>query len=361
MNRHDIFLLQQVSGYPALTLTLPTHRTTPDNRQDPIRVKNLVTQAANRLLGEFSKRDIEPLLARLEKLAGDIDYRYTLDGLVLFVNHDFARSFQTPFTLPERVIVDDTFFTRDLVFAMNRTPRYWTLVLSEKATRLFDGTRDILLEIQEGGFPMVHTGPGGEQPLPGGFGVKKSAYRDEYQRKFFREVDAALKPFLVDDPLPVAVVGVDRSLAFFNEITAHKSAILTTLTGNHDKTSAYDLGQLVWPLIKRSLHEQRQERLAELDKAVSEQKYVSTVGEAWRLANEGRGRFLLVEEDFHFPARLDETGMHLLPAADPTAPDVMDDAVDELIETVLRKQGQVVFMENGQLAAHQRIALILRY
>ena len=48
-------------------------------------------------------------------------------------------------------------------------------------------------------------GPGGEQPLPGGQ-FKKSAYRDEYHRKFFRQIDTALKPFLADDPLPLAIV-----------------------------------------------------------------------------------------------------------------------------------------------------------
>jgi hypothetical protein len=46
MNRHEIHLLQQIRGYPVLTITLPTHRTSPDNRQDLIRVKNLVEQAA---------------------------------------------------------------------------------------------------------------------------------------------------------------------------------------------------------------------------------------------------------------------------------------------------------------------------
>ena len=68
-----------------------------------------------------------------------------------------------------------------------------------------------------------------------------------------------------------------------------------------------------------------------------------------------------MEEDFHYPARLDATGRLLIPAEDVTAPDVIDDAVDEIIETVLNKQGQVVFMENGQLKDYQRIALILRY
>jgi Bacterial archaeo-eukaryotic release factor family 3 len=218
-----------------------------------------------------------------------------------------------------------------------------------------------LIEIQDGGFPITHEGPGGEQPLPGGFGIKKSAYRDEYHRQFFRQIDAALKPFLADDPLPLVVVGVDRFLASFNEVTNYKDSILATLPGSHDKTSPHELGKLVWPKVKEALAEQRQQVLSELDMAVGARKFVSTIGEVWRLANEGRGHLLLIEENFHLPARVDETGMHLIPAEDITAPNVMDDAVDEIIETVLSKQGRVVFLENGQLATHQRIALILRY
>ena len=175
MNCHDVLALQQISGYPALTITLPTHRTSPDNQQDPIRLRNLVTQATDRLLGEFSKREIGPLLARLEDLVNDVNYRQTLDGLVLCANQDFGVKYYLPFTLPERVVVEETFLTRDLVFAMNRTPRYWVLVLSEQPTRLFEGTRDTLVEVQEGGFPMTHEGPGGATSLPGGFGVNVSA------------------------------------------------------------------------------------------------------------------------------------------------------------------------------------------
>lgn len=361
MNMHDIDLLQKISGYPSLSITLPTHRTSPENRQDPIRVGNLVAEAHERLLAEFSKREIEPLLARLDKLVEAIDYRYTLDGLALFVNRDFARAFFLPFSLKERVAVDETFFTRDLVLAMNRSPRYWVLVLSEQPTRLFEGSQKTLTEVQEEGFPLTHTGPGGELPLPGGYGAKKSQYRDERHRQFFRQVDAALRLFLLDDPLPLIVVGVDRYLSFFKEVSEHKDAISATLEGSHDSTPEHELGELVWPVVKHTLAEERQKYLDELDKAVGERKFASTIGEVWRMAQAGRGRLLLVEEDFHYPARVDESGLHIEPAEDTEAPDVLDDAVDEVITIVLDKGGKVVFLENGQLDAHSRIALILRY
>lgn len=361
MNRHDIKLLQAIQGYPALSILLPTHRTSPDNRQDPIRVKNLATEAADRLLKEFSKREIQPLLDNLDAIVREIDYRYALDGLAIYVNQDFARKFYLPFPVTERVIIDTTFATRDLVMAMNRSPRYWVLALSEKPTRLFEGAHDTLVEITEHGFPMVHEGPGGETALPGGFGVRKSAYRDEYSRKFFRQVDAAFAAVAQEDPLPLLLVGVDRHLSFFNEVSSHNALVAGSLLGNYDTSSAHDLGKLLWPLVLEAKEARRQELLQELDTAVSAQRSASTLGEAWMQAQLGRVATLLVEENYHQPARPSESGMLLSLVDEAGGPDVLEDAVDDLVELVLQKGGQVFFFGDGALALHGRVAAILRY
>lgn len=361
MNRHDIKLLQAIQGYPALSILLPTHRTSPDNRQDPIRVKNLATEAADRLLKEFSKREVQPLLDNLDAIVREIDYRYALDGLAIYVNQDFARKFYLPFPVTERVIIDTTFATRDLVMALNRSPRYWVLALSEKPTRLFEGAHDTLVEITEHGFPMVHEGPGGETALPGGFGVRKSAYRDEYSRKFFRQVDAAFAAVAQEDPLPLLLVGVDRHLSFFNEVTSHGRLVAGSLLGNYDTSSAHDLGKLLWPLVLDAKEARRQELLQELEAAVGAQRSSSTLGEAWLQAQMGRVATLLVEEDYHQAARVSESGMLLTLVDETGGPDVIEDAVDDLVELVLQKGGQVFFFGDGALALHGRVAAILRY
>jgi len=41
--------------------------------------------------------------------------------------------------------------------------------------------------------------------------------------------------------------------------------------------------------------------------------------------------------------------------------DVVDDAVDDLVEVVLQKGGQAFFFDDGALAQHGRVAVILRY
>ena len=361
MNRHDILQVQQASGYPSLTITLPTHRTRPENQQDPIRVKNLVNQAQEQLLQEFSRRELEPLFERLDALTAAIDYQYALDGLVLYANKDFDAKFYLPFTVPERVVVTDNFLTRDLVFAMNRMRRYWVLLLSEQPTRLFEGYHDTLVEVTEGGFPMIHEGPGGAQALPGGFGKNVSAHRDERHRQFFRSVDEAIKPFLADDPLPMGVVGVDRYLAFWDEVSAHKEFIRARLLGSYDRMTPHELGQTVWPLVQQVLAEREERELGELVQWANQQRVISTLGEVWRSANLGRGKTLYVEADYHEPGRLEESGMLLLPVDNAVGPDAIPDAVDEVIEMVISKGGEVIFTENGALEKFQRIALVLRY
>ena len=361
MNRLDLHELLDVHTYPCVTITVPTHRTWPDNQQDPVRVKNLVAEATNRLRGELSKRQLAPVLQRLADLVAAIDYTHTLDGLVLAVNPDMAREYVLPFALEERVVVDETFFTRDLVRALNRTRRYWVLSLSEQPTRLYSATREDLEEITTGGFPMQHTGPGGDAPLPGGRGVNRSAYRDDRHRQFFRAVDRAFRRFMADDPLPLAVAGIDRHQSFFREVSSHGDGIIATVSGNYDCMTAHDLGRLVWPRVADGFAARRLEVLDRLAVAVGQHRAASTLGEVWHQARNGRADLLLVEDGYHQAARITDRGMLEYPVADATAPDVLDDGVDEVIATVLAKRGRVVFVEDGELASHDRIALMLRY
>ena len=73
IHRSDLLQLQAINEYSSVSILAPTHRTSPDNKQDPIRVKNLVTEAKNRLLSEFSAREMEPLFTKLGGLVEGVD------------------------------------------------------------------------------------------------------------------------------------------------------------------------------------------------------------------------------------------------------------------------------------------------
>lgn len=359
ITRHDLKVLQSMVSVPALSILLPTYRHFPDNQKDPIRVKNLVDEARERLSQEFDQREIDPLLIRLETLVADIDYNHALDGLALFVSHDFAKKFYLPFAVPERVIIDQTFATRDLLYGMHRTVRYWVFLLSQNATRLIAGTGETLEEVFDDSFPMQMIGPAATQPVPY---HSDTAYVDDRHRRFFQQVDRAFATYTQDEvePLPLILGGVDRQISFFREVSKYQGDVAGTLTGNYDRATLAELTPEIWAIAQTVRQQRHDDALKSLDAAMSQQKVVSTIEEVWRLANDGRGKLLLVEKNYHVPAVVTENG-GLKVVDHPGGTDVMDDAVDEIIEAVLLKGGEVELMDDGELAQHQKIALILRY
>jgi hypothetical protein len=350
--------LQAHRDYPSVSVLAPTHRTAPSNKQDPIKVKNLVRKAIARLHGEFTRREVAAVVANLQRLVRDVDWQHTLDGLALLASKERAAALSLPFRVKPRAVIDRTFATRDLVYAFNRAPPYRVVVLSH-AARLFDAWTTVLDEHTAKPFPMAHRGPGGATKLPGGQGINRSAVRDDAHRSFFRSVDDAVAAVQKADPLPLVVVGVERNLAFFQEVTRQARSIAGLLAGNHERTPPHALGKLVWPVFEAGATRWRTEALVRLDQAVGANRHASGIDQVWRAAAAAKCRTLLVEKQFKYPADVSPEGDRLLPyTGKGTA--ALDDAVDEVIERVMAGGGEVFFYAPGDLDVHQKIAAVLR-
>jgi hypothetical protein len=174
-------------------------------------------------------------------------------------------------------------------------------------------------------------------------------------------VDEAFGRYMAEDPLPLAIAGIDRHQAFLREVSSHNSDVIATLAGNYDHLTAHDLGRLIWPVVSDGFTARRRQVLLDLDAATGQNRTASTLAEVWYQVRIGRGDVLVVEDGYHQSGRVNNLGLLDLSVENPQAPDVLDDAVDEVVTLALEKGGRVVFVENGELAAHDRIALILRY
>src|SRR5215470_11304854 len=97
LSRSDLKSLQAHRDYPSVSILAPTHRTAPSNKQDPIKVKNLLRKAIDRLHGEFKKREVAAVVANLQRLVGEVDWEHTLDGLALFASRERSRAITLPF------------------------------------------------------------------------------------------------------------------------------------------------------------------------------------------------------------------------------------------------------------------------
>jgi hypothetical protein len=186
---------------------------------------------------------------------------------------------------------------------------------------------------------------------------------DEKTRPFMVRVDNALGKYLTDEGLRVVLVGVERTLGHYKKFSKYNDKVLGEVHGNYDYAPAQDIAELTWPVVQQKLEEEKATLMKELEE-IGREFYVAGITAVWRAAFEGRIRTLLVEENYQVRALAQDEGYSLLldvPEDSNGSDKVMEDAVDDLIELVMSRAGQIVFVNDGELEKHQRVAAICRY
>jgi hypothetical protein len=342
-----------------VTITSPLDRRQPGNDMDRIRVRNLVNDARQQVLEVWDGKRGEPLLAHLEDQVAGVELGGGAHGVVIVATATAGEAHLLPFPVREAVTLATTPATRLLIQGLRRTPRYRVLVLSDRATRLFEAVRDELTESREHGFPLsARITPRDRRAVAGRFALAPGRDDQESWRNFYREVDQALTEASRDDVLPIVLAGVRTSTALFEEVTRSGDLVVGRLDGAHDRTSEHDLGRSVWPMMRDRLRQRRREVVDELTDALHTGKAVTGLDEVWQLGRQGRGRLIVVEEDYR-PAPAREVDGRLV-TADATDGSVMSDPVDEIIEHVVRLGGSAEFVERDAMAELGRIGLLLR-
>jgi len=112
----DLKFLSTCDSKNCVSLFMPTHRARPQSEQNPIRLKNLLRLAEERLEERgLSKKVIEPLMEAPRRLLGDFSFwERQSDGLAVFFSRDILKTYRLPLAFPELVVVADNFHIKPL-------------------------------------------------------------------------------------------------------------------------------------------------------------------------------------------------------------------------------------------------------
>ncbi len=358
----QVVLLQAVRSYPAVSLLLSTTSAATMIAGDAAALRQQAREAARRLRAE-NVPDVErTVIEPLEQLVASVAAWPTGHAIAVFASRGLTLALRLPVPVRNRVVVDPTFATRDLVRALHRTPRHVVLTLTSREARLFDGVAGTLRPALRSTFPL-RDAPDRDGSPRGGRQGQRSGGRDGQdadQLTFFRTVDRSLSTYLRLHPAPLVIAAGDRTLSAFTAVSTNLGRLAGTIPANVTTEPLPTLAARITPVLERYLLSRQDEALELIERRAGQRRVVAGMPSCWLAARRERPEMLAVEDELFYPARISADGDALTPATDVEHPEVVDDAVDELIELVLDRGGWVAFVEPGTLGGYDRVALTLR-
>ncbi len=348
--------LKNITSDCCVTIILQTHRTAPDNGKDSLELKNLIKDVETRLSADYNKSIVTNIMNRINNLAESVDHRYNKECLILFVNETVAEYTRLPLIIENRIVIDKTFATRDLVRALNRETSYYILVLGQDKARLIEAFNDKVVDEVEDGFPIDNTTLIPVQRPEAAIANRQT----NLMREFFNRVDKQLNEVHKENPLPVMICADEFSFDEYEKVADRKEIIIGKLYGNRLHEKPHQLVDAVWPVLKKLNLDKNNQRIAELKEAVSSQKFVTDFNEIWKSINEGRGKTLFVKQGYFQPAIFENNHIELVSQENSERANV-DDIIDEMIEKNLQFNGDVVFINGEELEKFNGLALVTRY
>lgn len=352
--------LRRPRPYPAVSVLTPTHRREPENGQDPVRLRNVVAEAKKRLESDPSvtrERRAE-VVAQLDRALAEVDLAHAEDGLVIFAAPGEHQVWSLSRTVPERVVLSDTFLTRNLVSAQVAERPFWVMSVSADRVTLWSGGEDRVVEDRAGGFPLIRRQENFDAEREMRRGDLPSTFTDEGTRQFLREADAAMATMLRDEPRRLYITGEDAALSLLDEIGGVAKCAVHVPHGGLAHAGPEAVWQALQPVLREEDWKGADLVVGELVAARGRRAFAAGVDELWQNAREGRVRLLAVEENYRTVVRDD--GDHLVPA-EPGDLDARDDIVDEIVEQCLETGADVRFVPDGTLGDAGGIAGVLRY
>jgi hypothetical protein len=353
--------LRRPRKYPAVSVLLPTHRREPDNAQDAVRLRNLLEEAKDAVHHdpEVSRTDRIDVIGQLDQAGAEVDLVYAEDGLAIFAAPGEHHVWSLDRSVPPRVLLAQTFLTRNLVAAHTANQPFWALAVSGDVATMWSGGRGRVPARISGPFPVRRPHVDFDPERQERVGDTPSTFGGEESRRYMREVSEATAAVLAADPRPLYVIGDTEALAALDEAgPVAREAVVRINHGGLAEGPGEALRRVLDEAARARDEEQVTAVLDDLVEARGRKSFAGGVDEVWQSVNEGRAALVAIEDDYRATVRND--GEHLVPAA-PDERGAREDIVDEIAEQALDTGAQVHFVPDGALEEAGHIAAVLRY
>jgi hypothetical protein len=360
-------------------------RSGPEVRQNPVRLKNLLRQAADQLNHMGARvAAAKALAAEAGQLVGFVEdlSREPKGGVALFLREGFSRAFKAPIEFAEQVAVNHRFHVTPLLQHLQGDGRLFVLAVSQKDVRLFEGDKHALREVDVAGLPkslvdalnideyvqsiQFHTeAPGGRNSIKTGGGMFHGhAGGDQGDRKtditlYFRALDNALNSYFRDETAPLVFAGVDYLFPIYQSANNYRGLVDRAVAGNPERWNPEQIHGPAWEIVKERFDADRTAAINQYGTLAARRQASDNLFEIIEKARIGRVGTLLIARGASEPGVIDrETGEASLTEKD--APN-QEDLLGYAAALTIGNSGAVYLVEPNEMPTRSPIAALYRY
>jgi hypothetical protein len=347
-----------------------------ETQQNPIRLKNLVRQAEEKLLAMgLSGQDAKELMQPIHELDTYDFWQHQSDGLAIFLSPNQLHYYCLPIAFPELTVVGDRFHLKPLLQLMSGDGMFSVLALSQNQVRLFQGTRYHLDEVELTDVPtniaaalqyddpekslQAHTGSSqGKSGIFHGQGAGNEDHKNDLL-SYFRQVDSGLESFLKNQQAPLIFAGVDYLLPIYHEANTYSHLLPNGISGNPETLTLAELHTQAWQIAQPYFDLAKGSTISHYEELKGSEKTANTIEKVVPAAYFQRVETLFVPIDKTVWGIFDPEGNSIQIHAQQETGD--EDLLDLAALHTLTNGGTVYAVEQGDVPEHKAIAAILRY
>lgn len=321
-----------------------------------------LARAAKELDNNYPEDLRELVMYKLKNLVEQLNYNTHKKSIAIFVSPVFEKVLYLDIAVEEKMIIDESFEIRDLVYARKQLHNYLVLLISAKASKMFLNSSDQFVRILSSSPDAINTAAENLHERVANFEDVQQRREIEVD-KFLRYVDNGLDLILNAYKLPLFVAGADKMLGHFKKITRHQKSVIEYIHGNYEDEPVEKIQKILQPYVNDWKNVRQKDLLNLLSEAESKKKLVYGIQNVWYEAMRNRGKLLVVEKYYMYPSKAEEQGIGDIPFHNRAHRkfSYVKDAVDDIIEKVLENGGDVEFTDAEVLKGFDQIALIQYY
>ena len=354
-------LISAVHYRPAISIIIPFEPKMSLKHELQHHLKVITDKLDKQLASEYPKDIYLLIMRKLKAIIKDLNYNTHKKSIAIYVSPVFEKVLYLDVLVEEKIIIDDSFEIRDLVYSKKQLNKYLVLILSGNEFKIFLGNAHDFVR-------LVTNTP--EQSIAYKLDTSEriSNFSDMDERhdielkKFLLQVDNSLNIILQAYPIPLFVLGVEKILGLFKKHSKHTVSIIDYIKGNYEAATIPELIKVIEPYKKDWNKLIEKNIINKIEAAHNNKKLVFGIRDVWKSATNKNGSLLIVEKNYMIAAEPTVGKKNIYMAIEPYNKfSYIKDAVDDVIEKILEAGGDVEFVEPGILESYNHIALIQYY